>query len=116
MLLRASSKAVALQVQEEAAMGGDGSALVEAGEELVAFGEALTLGSDELDAARARLRSKVGEATFIEAAAIAAIFNGLVRTADATGIPLDKSMQDATVQVRERLGINDFAGAQNTLA
>ncbi|MBV27568.1 MAG: hypothetical protein CMQ13_05830 [Gammaproteobacteria bacterium] len=115
MLLRASSKAVALQVQEEATMGGDGSALVEAGEELVAFGEALTLGSDELDAARARLRSKVGEATLIEAAAIAAIFNGLVRTADATGIPLDKSMQDATVQVRERLGINDFAGAQNTL-
>ena len=73
MLLRASSKAVALQVQEEATMGGDGSALVEAGEDLVAFGEALTLGSDKLDASRARLRSKVGEATFIEAAAIAAI-------------------------------------------
>ena len=53
--------------------------------------------------------------TILAAASIVGIFNGLVRTADATGIPLDDSMKLATVDAREDLGINEFMGALNTL-
>jgi hypothetical protein len=89
MLLRESSQAIGEGYNEASVMGGQHQHGVAAGDELVAW--------------------------FVQAAGIAAIFNGLVRTADSTGIPLDDNMRDATEQVRATLGINDFAGARNTL-
>ena len=47
-------------------------------------------------------------------AATVGIFNGLVRIADATGIPLDGGMVRASRAFREDLGLNDFDGAGNT--
>jgi hypothetical protein len=116
MLLRESSEAIGESYNEASVMGGQNQHGIAAGDELVAFGEALTLGSANLADARTRLRALAGDAGFVQAAGIAAIFNGLVRTADSTGIPLDDNMRNATEQVRARLGINDFAAAQNTLA
>lgn len=57
-----------------------------------------------------RLKAETGDAGFVQAAAIAAIFNGLVRTADSTGIPLDENMRDAAEQVRATLGIKTLPG------
>ena len=57
----------------------------------------------------------IGVEAFTEACSIVGIFNGLVRTADATGIPLDEAMKIDTQDVRQVLGIDSFLGASNTL-
>lgn len=98
----------------EATVGGDGASLIEHGEALVRFGEAVTRGGEDLDAAREALRREAGEAAFLEASGIAAIFNGLVRTADFSGIPLDEASLHGSADFRESLGLNAFAGAANT--
>ena len=51
---------------------------------------------------------------FVEAAATVGIFNGLVRTADSIGIPIDGGMVHSTADFRGELGLNDFSGSQNT--
>ena len=43
-----------------------------------------------------------------------AIFNGLVRTADASGIPLDDGVVSATAHDRQLLGLDSFGGAGNS--
>ena len=115
MLLRESSKAVDLSIDTKATMGGEGSETVDHGAELVSFAEAVTWGSGNVDEVREAVLERLGADGFVEAASIVGIFNGLVRTADATGIPLDDSMKLATVDAREDLGINEFMGALNTL-
>ena len=115
MLLRESSKAVDLNIDTNASMGGQGAETVDHGAELVSFAEAVTWGSGNVDEVREAVLERLGADGFVEAASIVGIFNGLVRTADATGIPLDDSMKLATVDAREDLGINEFMGALNTL-
>jgi hypothetical protein len=44
---------------------------------------------------------------------IVAVFNGLVRSADGIGIPLDDTMLAATADARSVLGLDSFAGAAN---
>ena len=46
----------------------------------------------------------------MHAAATVGIFNGLVRVADCTGIPLDDGTRDATVEERESLPEIEPAG------
>ncbi len=67
-----------------------------------------------MDPARARVRAELGDAGVAEASGIVGIFNGLVRTADLSGIPLDDTSLHASVDFREQLGLNDFGGARNT--
>ncbi len=64
--------------------------------------------------ARAALVAAVGTDGMMEAAATVAIFNGLVRVADGTGIQLDGAMADASGSLRHGLGLNTMAGAANT--
>jgi len=87
---------------------------VAAGGALLRFGEAVVRGSDDLPAAREALRSELGEPGFIEACAIAGIFNGLVRVADLSGIPLDDTSLHGSEDFREQLGLNTFSGAANS--
>ena len=114
MLLRESSQAISQDVELDATIGGKGAELIPAGKELVAFGEAVTKGADDLDSARNSLQGLLSKEAFLEAAAIAAIFNGLVRTADSSGIPLDDSTKKNSEKFRGDLGLNDFPGAINT--
>ena len=51
----------------------------------------------------------------IDAAVIVAVFNGLVRSADGIGIPLEDGMLAATVDARAVLGLDRFVGAANNL-
>ncbi len=67
-----------------------------------------------LTTARAALVAAVGMEGMMEAAATVAIFNGLVRVADGTGIQLDSAMVDASGSLRHGLGLNTMAGAANT--
>ena len=56
----------------------------------------------------------VGEAGLVDAAVTVAVFNGLVRSADGIGIPLDDTMLAATAEARAELGLDSYAGAANS--
>lgn len=88
---------------------------VPASAELLAFTNAVQLGDSNVDETREALAAVIGDEAALEAAAIVAIFNGLVRVADGTGIKLDEGVFAASADVREELGFNEFAGAANSV-
>jgi hypothetical protein len=113
VLLRASSEALGETAKLEGTVGrGDGG--VAHGTLLAEFAEVATRASEDLPASRRNLLDAVGAAAFVEAAATVGIFNGLVRIADAIGIPLDEGTLRASSGFREDLGLNDFWGARST--
>lgn len=116
MLLGASGEAAGLAVDLETAIDAtrEGDAGVPAGAALLAFASAANQRSPELIATRESLEVLVGSEGVLEAAATVAIFNGLVRVADGTGIQLDPSMLTSTGESRASLGLDDFAGAANS--
>ena len=81
--------------------------------ELLAFTNAVQIGAPDLAAASADLAKAVGPDGVREAAATVAVFNGLVRVADGTGIQLDGGVFAVSATDRARLGIDRFAGAAN---
>jgi hypothetical protein len=94
---------------------------IAAGRELLAFtnaveGGATGGGEPDLTAPRSALLDVVGRDGLVEAAATIAVFNGLVRVADGTGIQLDPGLDAFSLADRARLGIDAFAGAANTVA
>ncbi len=56
----------------------------------------------------------VGEDGLVDAAVTVAVFNGLVRSADGIGIPLDDEVLAATVDARATLGFDGYLGAANS--
>ncbi len=76
------------------------------------------LGEDEdaLRHARDEVGEQLGPEAFVDAAAVAAMFNTINRVADATGIPLDGMLDLASAPLRERMGIDRFLSAGNTPA
>lgn len=110
MLLGASSNAIDTSADLIGVLGSHASGTaddfgVAGGATLVAFAEAAHRGENVSE-----FRGELGEEAFVHAAATVAIFNGLVRTADATGIPLDAGTQALTVASRSELGLNKFRG------
>lgn len=105
-----------LNVDLEAAVDRDftGDAGVPASAQLLTFTNAVQLGDADIESARQALADMIGDAAMMEAAATVAIFNGLVRVADGTGIELDEGIFTASAEVRDSLGLNDFAGAANS--
>lgn len=105
-----------LTVDLDAAMdsSSDSDAGVPAGRELLAFATALNQRSANLPEVRRNLEESLGSEALVEACATVAIFNGLVRVADGTGIQLDPSLISATTDSRADLGIDSFAGAANS--
>ena len=114
MLLRESGKAVGEQVVLDAAVGRGGDGGVDHGEALVRFGETVTRGSEDMADARDALIEALGPEGFVEACAVVGIFNGLVRTADASGIPLDDGMLAGSREFRGELGLESFPSAVNS--
>ena len=115
MLLRASSEAIGGEAAIEGAIGaaeGDGG--VPSGAAMVRFSEAVTLSSPDLEDSRRALLEELGAVGFVEVAATVGIFNGLVRVADSTGIPLDEVSRKVSEGFRDALGLVQFASAQNT--
>jgi len=76
------------------------------------------LGSDDrrLQEVQAAIRDQMGDAAFVDAAAIVATFNAIDRVADATGIPIEDSKAASTADVRAALGINAFAEQRGEIA
>ena len=76
---------------------------------LIEFADS-ALGSDAArqSAARATLYRTLGAAALVDAAAIVASFNAVVRIADGTGIPLEEAKAAATADLRAALGLEQF--------
>jgi hypothetical protein len=117
MLLRASGKVTrnAFNMHVITAGGTSTPSGVPRGETLVAFAEAV-VGEDEsaLIMARQRVLDELGPEALVDAAAVAANFERMVRIADSTGIPLDDVVYEKTVDVREELHLGRFGSAANT--
>jgi uncharacterized OsmC-like protein len=76
---------------------------------LIEFGEAM-LGNDKNRQAAARqgVYRALGPEGLVDAAAIVASFNAVVKIADATGIPLEDYKEAATQDLRAALGLERF--------
>lgn len=80
---------------------------------LLAFADAAVKG-EPLATLRSELVAAVGAAAAAQAAATIAAFSGLVRVADSTGIPIDAGLASASADIRNDLGLGDYAGAANS--
>ena len=111
--LRASGQQTGNDYGLAAALGDDaGDGGVPAGRQLLEFAEAvLDDDAGRLTAARTACREAVGDDGLVDAAAVAAQFNAIVRIADATGMYLDDAVLEDTASVRAELGIDEFLNA-----
>ena len=114
MLLRGSSQQAGLNTNLDVVTGrvtGDGG--VPDGDVLIPLAEALPRG-DWQAVARSRnvIANRLGAQSAVDAVAIAAMFNGITRVADGTGIPLDPSTESLTGELRADTGIDAFAPPQ----
>ena len=114
MLLRASSTALGDEVDARVAVGEVADSGVVHGAVLEAYAAAAHVSDPGLAAAEDAARDALGDDGWVQAAMTIAVFNGLVRTADASGIPLDEGVVSATADDRELLGLDRFAGSENT--
>ena len=116
-MLRESSKAKAEGYDLNLLTGAGGDGNIPHGALLVSFADAV-LGTDDrhLDGVRTTIRSRMGDAALVDAAAIVATFNAIDRVADATGIPLEDARAESTVDIRAALGINQFAEQRGEIA
>lgn len=73
---------------------------------LIEYGEAM-LGRDAARAALARdaVYRTLGPAALVDAAAIVASFNAVVKLADGSGIPLEELKAEATQDLRQQLAL-----------
>jgi len=68
---------------------------------------------DELTVARDKVEKELGISALVDAAGIIGIFDGIVKVADATGIPLEKDKSLASKEIRLSLGIDKFHPDKN---
>lgn len=115
-LLRASGEQAGLDIDLKAALDPDlaGDAGIPAGADLIRFAVAAHHLDDDLGPAGAAVEDRLGAEARHEAVATVAIFNGLVRVADGTGIQVDAGVLADSADFRPAMGIDDFAGAANT--
>lgn len=77
---------------------------------LSAFAEAVYHRDGPLIAEKqAEIRQNIGDAAFVDCAAVAAAFHGFVRVADSTGIPYEGAGGGTdTAELRSEVGIDQF--------
>ena len=73
---------------------------------LLDFAEACSAVSADLSDRREAVRSTLGEAALVDAAATIAIFQAVVKIADATGIPLEDAKAEISAEFRADLGLD----------
>jgi hypothetical protein len=116
-LLRESRQAKGESTDLTVLIGGRGDGNIPYGGLLVAFADAV-LGQDDgrLAEARSAIRTNMGDAAFVDAAAVVATFNAIDRIADATGIPIEDANAEPTAELRATLGLNAFAENRGEVA
>ncbi|MDX1382671.1 MAG: hypothetical protein R3190_03450 [Thermoanaerobaculia bacterium] len=99
------------------AVAGAGAGGVRAGEELVAFVDAVHEGAPaELAAARERLAEALGAGAMVDVAAVCANFHMMTRVADGTGTPLDAGTVDPSASVRAELALDALVSRRQVAA
>ena len=83
------------------------------GELLIEFADAFFTDGGRLGEARARIAEAMGAEALVDAAGIVAIFNAVVRIADATGIPLEDYKEELSRDFRGGLGIDDYPSVRS---
>jgi hypothetical protein len=89
-------------------MDGAGDGGVPHGQVLMDFGAAVLGQRPDLDRCRDAVRDALGNEALADAAGVIAIFNAVVRVADATGIPLETAKEEASRSIRADIGIDAF--------
>lgn len=108
-MLRESSKANAESVDLAAVMDGSEAHNIEHGDALIQLAEGVVSGDEKiLSAARDAVVAGLGAEAMVDAIGVATNFMRMVRIADSTGIALGV-MESITEDLREELGINQFA-------
>ena len=112
-MLRGSSSTTGDEVNLDAIVQGqDADSGIPGGRELVRFTDAVLENAEDLEAARAAVVERLGEAEMVDAAGVIGNFQRMVRIADSTGIPVDGMMAEANADVREQLGLNELPSAR----
>jgi hypothetical protein len=108
-LLRASGRHAGREFNLDAVMRGDPGSDVPHGPALLAFADAVLGRNDaELTRARQAVRTALGEAALIDAAAVIGGFDGITRIADATGIPVEPEKVELAADFFDVLDIGRF--------
>jgi hypothetical protein len=118
-MLRVSANNSNIEVDIQAVNGDTAAAGkgIQFGLELMKFAEAVaSYDSVDLDQARRALLEVGGERVLVDAAGVAANFQRMVRIADAMGIPIDDMQNELGKEVRETLGLENFASAHNSIS
>jgi len=84
------------------------------GRVIVDFVDALLRSPTELDDGRSALVEELGREGLVDVAAVVAQFQVMNRVADATGIPLDGSLEVVAADLQEELGLRRFASSANS--
>ena len=89
----------------------DGALLARFAEAVHAAGRPGSSGeaADDLASARTDVEAAVGPAGLVDAAAVCANFNMMVRIADGTGTPLDAGTVDVSTDLRSELDLDHLA-------
>ncbi len=86
-----------------------------AGEALSAFATAaFAADADAITAARDALQAELSAEAVVDAAAVAAQLQMMVRIVDSAGTPLDAPIEMASRSLRDDIGVADFASASHT--
>jgi alkylhydroperoxidase family enzyme len=116
-LLRESRQAKGESSDLTVLIGGRGDGNIPQGDLLVAFADAVLSEDDQrLAEVHSALRTPMGDAALVDAAAVAATFNAIDRIADATGIPIEDANAESTAELRASLGLNVFAENRGEIA
>ena len=118
MMLRASVRGKAGEYNLEPVTGGNeaGDSGVPHSEILVALAEAVVVDyATRLTDARLAALDVLGGDGLVDAIAVAGYFDGIDRVADATGIPVDDYIVPISKEIRESLGIDEFAQTKERL-
>ncbi len=93
----------------------EGDVGVKGGAELAAFAEATVTGGDNaITTTREGVLRVLGPEATVDAAGVIGNFERMVRIADGSGIPLDKPVALVSADIREKIGIDEFASSRNT--
>lgn len=116
-MLRESRQAKGESSDLTVLIGGRGDGNIPQGDLLVAFADAVLSEDDQrLAEVHSALRTTMGDAALVDAAAVAATFNAIDRIADATGIPIEDANAESTAELRASLGLNVFAENRGEIA
>ena len=91
-------------------LGAAGDSGVPFGDCLIALADAVVIaGNGDLAKAREALCAELGPDALVDAAAVVASFNAVVRIADASGIPIEEFKREAAADIVAELGWDSTA-------